>query len=81
MDDKPHGWFWEVIHEASGDIVNDGYSRRPIKEGPVDIKGFVLHSTPVYTLENSRAVNNAVIRFHRRRAEFEYLSWFPIKES
>lgn len=47
-DLKPHGWFWQIIHEPSGDVMSEGYSRWPVKDGPTDTKPFVLRSTALY---------------------------------
>lgn len=48
----PHGWYWEIIHVASGERVNDGYSRAPMTPGESKaprLKGFIQRVTPLYT--------------------------------
>lgn len=41
---KPFGFFWEIVHLESGEVVNDGFSRDPMEIGefPHKFAGFVL---------------------------------------
>ncbi len=51
---KPFGFYWEVVHEASGEVVNDGFFTND-GELPESFqmntdrpKGFTNRTTPVY---------------------------------
>ena len=48
MSRPPFVWFWEVVHSTSGEVVNDGCSREPIRPGPHRIHGFELRVTPLF---------------------------------
>lgn len=28
---KPFGYFWEIVHDQSGEVVNSGFSQKPMK--------------------------------------------------
>lgn len=49
-------------------------------DAPVEVYAIDVAAPGVTACDepNSPAVEKAITRFHRKRAEYEYLSWFPI---
>lgn len=59
----PFGYYWEILHKESGEVINSGFSKidRTVatkfpfptveSEVPTSIEGFVLQNTPLYKEE------------------------------
>lgn len=51
-----YGYHWELVHEKSGDVVNDGFTRTdPPKEGQAKTHGFVMRVTPLMVATTPKA--------------------------
>jgi len=46
----PFGYYWEILHKKTGDVINSGFSKDPMEVGekPTSIKGFVCRTIPLY---------------------------------
>lgn len=50
MSSAVYGYHWQMVHEKTGEVVNDGFSREwhgPLL-GPDKVRGFVMAVTPVF---------------------------------
>lgn len=43
----PFGWYCELVHERSGEVIRDTFCKDAPLEGPSNVKGFVWRATPV----------------------------------
>jgi len=45
---QPFGWYCELVHEASGDVIREEFVRSSPLQGPDKVRGFTWRSAPLY---------------------------------
>jgi len=42
------GWYCELVHDASGEVIRDEFTRSSPLNGPDRVRGFTWRATPLY---------------------------------
>lgn len=49
QSEPPFGWYCELVHDESGAVIRDTFTRGAPLEGPADVRGFSWRATALYT--------------------------------
>lgn len=45
---RPYGWHCQLVHDESGEVVNENFFRDAPIEGPCRLKGYTWRATALY---------------------------------